>query len=294
MKIFLAGSLGPLGKRVVKLLAAEGHEVTAPVGSKSLLEKAKSLGAKPQLLNPSNLGDMEAALYGQEAVINLVADDNNPRAWKKDPARMRAVSLNLAKASLLNKIGRFIQESTVFLYSDRNGDWVEEDAPGKHDAFATTALEIEKSIQEMKRAGATPVVLRFADFYSSDHEATRRILRWTRLGFYLDAGSPEGYLPRIHLDDAANAVSLALKAPAGVWNVSEDEPATRRQSSEALSLVLGRKLSQPSPWTASLLQAPAAPCRSLRVSNHKFKEATGWNPLYPSMTVGWKAVAGFA
>lgn len=294
MKIFLTGSLGPLGMRVVKLLVAEGHEVTAPVGSKSLFEKTKVLGAKPQLLNPMSISDMEAALYGHEAIINLAADDDNPWAWKKQSLRLRAIAFNLARGALRNKIGRFIHESTVFLYSDRDNDWVEEGSHGKTDEFASMALLAEKNILDMEKHGTIPVVLRFAGFYSADNGITQKILRWTRFGFYLETGIPEGYMPRVHLDDAATAVLHALKAPAGVWNISEDEPTTRRQSIAALSQTLRRKLSQPSPWAALLLRLEKPSCKSLRISNRKFKEATGWNPTYPSILTGWGSVSAEA
>jgi nucleoside-diphosphate-sugar epimerase len=286
--------MGSLGMRAVKLLASEGHEVTTPVGSKAQLQKAKALGAKPQLLNPLIATDMDAALYGQEAVINLSGEDDNSRAWIKNPARLRAISLNLARGALRNRIGRFIQESTVFLYADRSGDWIEEGAHGKTDASASTALLTEKHVMDMQKGGVTPVILRFAGFYSSDNSLTRKILRWTRFGFYLERGMPEGYMPRVHLDDAASALQRALHAPAGIWNISEDEPSTRRQSSQALSQILGRKLSPPSTWTALLLRAGPPPCRSLRISNHKFKEATGWQPAFPSPMAGWSAVVAQA
>jgi NAD dependent epimerase/dehydratase family enzyme len=39
-------------------------------------------------------------------------------------------------------------------------------------------------------------------------------------------GPPDSYVSSIHLDDAAAAVSAALHAPAGTYNVVDDEPLT--------------------------------------------------------------------
>ncbi|HJT23527.1 MAG TPA: NAD(P)-dependent oxidoreductase, partial [bacterium] len=164
-------------------------------------------------------------------------------------------------------------------------------APLRADALAFSSYTAEHNALEMEKVGAVPVVLRFGAFYGPEERQTRRILRWAKLGFFLMAGPPEGYYPMVHLSDAAEAVLRALRAPAGVWNIVEDEPFTRRQSAEALARAMGKKsLSPPSPWMALLLRPDKAPCESLRVLNRKFKKATGWSPAFPSPWEGWTAV----
>lgn len=251
MRVFLSGILNPLGSRVAKLLAKSRHEVTAAVANQWEAEQARALGSHPVVLNLLSVSDVQAALYGQETVVNLATAAGDTRSWLKYSLLRRALSLNLVHGALRNHVGRFIQESAVFLYGESDERWVTEDARLKPDAPSSSAFTAERNVLELEKVGGTPVVLRFAAFYAQDHWETRRILRWARMGFFLMAGPLEGYFPMVHLADAAEAVLHALRAPAGVWNISEDEPFTRRQSAQALAKALGKKrLSLPSPLVA--------------------------------------------
>ena len=82
----------------------------------------------------------------------------------------------------------------------------------------------------------------------------------------------------------------ALDAPRGVYNVVDDRPLPRGEYVDALADALG----VPSPTERSVtLELPApfsAMLRSLRVSNQRLKETTGWQPRFPSAWEGWAAV----
>ena len=47
MKVFVAGATGAVGKRLVPLLVAHGHEVTGMTRSSSKTEQLRALGAEP-------------------------------------------------------------------------------------------------------------------------------------------------------------------------------------------------------------------------------------------------------
>jgi hypothetical protein len=104
-------------------------------------------------------------------------------------------------------------------------------------------------------------------------------------------GSPDGYFSAVHLDDAASAVAAALGAPAGTYNVV-DEPLTWREQVDALAGAVGvrRVTFPPAAGVKMLGKSAGLLSRSLRVSNARFKEATGWRPAYPSGRQGWPAV----
>jgi nucleoside-diphosphate-sugar epimerase len=105
-------------------------------------------------------------------------------------------------------------------------------------------------------------------------------------------GDPDGYSPSIHIDDAASSVVAALRAPAGVYNVLDDEPVTKREAAEALAAALGKKPARHNPRAVSRVGGKKTDYlgRSQRVSNKRFKEATGWSPRYPSLRETWPAV----
>jgi nucleoside-diphosphate-sugar epimerase len=87
-------------------------------------------------------------------------------------------------------------------------------------------------------------------------------------------------------------IVAALNAPTGIYNVCDDEPLTRRDALDAFSTAFDLKKLRTNPaWLMKLLAGPAAASliASQRVSNQKFKAATGWAPKYPSLREGWKA-----
>ena len=133
--------------------------------------------------------------------------------------------------------------------------------------------------------------MRFAFFYGSADTFTRSTLKSVQLGWLPISGKAEGFLSMVNHEDAASAVVAALKAPSGNYNVVDDEPLTRSALADALAQMLRVKAPQlPPAWVIPLTGSVGDMLsRSLRVSNAKLREATGWAPCYPSAREGWRA-----
>ncbi len=86
----------------------------------------------------------------------------------------------------------------------------------------------------------------------------------------------------VWVDDAAQAVVAALeRALVGVYDVVDDEPLRRDDILAAFARFVGRgRLVRLPTWLLRLLGGAgvATLSRSPRVSNRRFKEATGWAP----------------
>jgi nucleoside-diphosphate-sugar epimerase len=105
-------------------------------------------------------------------------------------------------------------------------------------------------------------------------------------------GPRDGYQSFVHLDDAAAAVLAALDVPGGVYNVAEDEPATRRELAKAVGTALGRRPGLSLPGLTKLGGAKTEFMgRSVRVSNRKFRDLSSWKPAYSTPADGWARVA---
>jgi nucleoside-diphosphate-sugar epimerase len=93
----------------------------------------------------------------------------------------------------------------------------------------------------------------------------------------------------IHVADAGRAVAAALNAPAGIYNVVDDEPLTKREFAEALAVAANSSAWFRGPGRIAL-RMPTLPstglARSLRVSNRKFRDATGWTPRFLDARAG--------
>jgi nucleoside-diphosphate-sugar epimerase len=105
-------------------------------------------------------------------------------------------------------------------------------------------------------------------------------------------GRRDGYVSLVTQDDAARAVVAAVKAPAGIYNVVDDEPMTRQALGDAIAKLLGVKPPKfMPPWVAKLGGSLGETlARSLRISNGKLKEATGWQPTVRSARDGFRLV----
>jgi nucleoside-diphosphate-sugar epimerase len=131
------------------------------------------------------------------------------------------------------------------------------------------------------------VVLRFGAFYGPGSEQTELMLRMARRHVGTAIGSPDGYGSPIHLADTGTAVVTALTAPAGTYNVVDDEPLTYRQQAAVVGEAVGASpwLYLPGRMTRFVGGHMAALARSRRVSNARFR-ALGWAPHYPSVREG--------
>jgi nucleoside-diphosphate-sugar epimerase len=138
------------------------------------------------------------------------------------------------------------------------------------------------------------VVLRFGLFYGPDNRWNDEALRTAKLRSIPLAGKGDTYMSSIHTDDAARAVVAALGAPAGVYNVVDDEPMTRRDYADAFAAAFDLphlRLTPTGVVRAVGGSGAKATTSSQRVSNKKFRDTTGWAPLYRSAREGWVAVA---
>jgi nucleoside-diphosphate-sugar epimerase len=160
-----------------------------------------------------------------------------------------------------------------------------------------SVLDAERETARLTEAGGRGVVLRFATFYGAEADSTRDTVRLARRRLLPVIGDPERFMSSIHVDDAARAVVAALEAPAGIYNVADDEPLRFREYVGAVTGAFGLPPAwrAPRPLAGLLLGAPASlMLRSQRVANKLFKSITGWAPRHVSARDGWRAIAAGA
>jgi 2-alkyl-3-oxoalkanoate reductase len=131
-------------------------------------------------------------------------------------------------------------------------------------------------------------VLRFVAFYGPDSGQTHDLITFARRGWAPIPGAADSYFSSVAHDDAATAVVAALGVRAGVYNVADDEPLRHREFCDSLAAALGvapPKL--PPAWLTPVFGSLGATlARSLRISNRKLRDESGWAPHYPSVREG--------
>ena len=300
MRCFVTGATGVIGRPLVPALVAAGHEVRAVARDDSKADRLRDAGADPVTVDLFDGPALADAVVGCDAILHLatnvppVTRAAFPSAWRTHDRLRTETTTHLLAGARAHGITRFVKESITFTYPDRGAEWIDESvAPDTSIKRMIPTLEGEQLVEAFTTEGGTGVVLRFGLFYGPDNRAIDEGLKLARMRSSSIAGRADAYLSSIHTDDAASAVVAALAAPAGVYNVVDDEPLTRREYLDAFSAAFALGRLRPTPAGALRIvggSGAKALTASQRVSNGRFREATGWAPVYPSAREGWAAI----
>lgn len=299
MRIFVTGATGALGRYAVPALIADGHSVTALARTPAKAAQLREQGATPVEVSLFDVDALTSAFADHAVVANLAtaipsfAKYPFMSAWAENQRIRTEGSDAVVAAARAAGVQRLVQESIAFVYADGADAWIDEDRPVESFPIAEGNLHAESNATQFTGEGRIGVVLRFGLFYGPGSVHSDQMLSFARLRFGVSLGSPDSYTPTIYLSDAGTAVSAALSAGAGVYNVVDDEPLTNRAFTDALCAAAGRKPLLRGPGRLMSLggKRAAALTRSQRVSNARFKAATGWKPEYSSAREGWQAAA---
>jgi nucleoside-diphosphate-sugar epimerase len=260
----------------------------------------RSLGAQPVEVDLFDARAMTDAIAGHDGVLHLAtrippASEMRKRsAWRDNDRLRNQGSSILVNAALAAGAKVYVQESITFLYASFGDTMLYETAPIDAPWPLASAYDAERETARFGTRGGQGVVLRFGLFYAPYAPSTLDAVRLARWRLFPVIGRGDHYVSSIHVDDAAAAVVAALAVPAGVYNVTDDEPLPMREYVRALTDAFGfpRPLSVP-PALVRLMMGPASSVftRSQRVANTMFKAVSPWRPRHPSAREGFQAVA---
>ncbi|HXE59503.1 MAG TPA: NAD(P)H-binding protein [Gemmatimonadaceae bacterium] len=294
MRIFIAGATGVVGRRVVPALLDAGHSVTAVARSAERRAQLEARGAQAVTVSLFDQDALARVVRGHEVVINLATHIPStsrmflPGAWRENDRLRREGVANLVGAATASRVARFIQESFAPVYPDRGAQWIDESTPLRQVRYNRSVADAEASAAQFSGAGRAAVVLRFAGFYGPDSTQLADMIRYVRKGRSPLPGPEGAYISSVSHDDAAAAVLAALGAPAGVYNVVDDEPVTHRAYVGAIACALRLPAPTPLPrWVTRLMGSLGEMAsRSVRIANRRLKDATGWAPAVASVRDG--------
>ncbi len=240
---------------------------------KALLFDGQS--ASPELLHA--IGEADAAL------VSIPQDESG------DPI-LRACGDALAHARHLRSI---VYLSTVGVYGDRGGDWVDEDSPVKPDSPRSRGrFAAEQAWREFGARRTIPVaILRLAGIYGPGRNAFTQIARGdarriVKLGQVFN---------RVHVDDIAQAIDASLtRKSSGIFNAADDEPSPPGDPLVFAAQLLGVPsppeiaYDEAAPAMSPLAKSFWQECR--RVKNDKLKRELGVCLLYPTYREGLRAL----
>jgi nucleoside-diphosphate-sugar epimerase len=294
MKVFLVGATGVVGQRAVDRLVAAGHDVSGLARSDAKADQLRAQGAVPVQVDLFDADAVRRATASHDAIVNLAthippaSKSARRKAWAENDRIRTEGSRILADAAIANGARRYVQESIAFLYADQGDRWITEDGPRMDSPFTPAVDAAEANDARVTEHGGAGVVLRFGMFVAPDSGHIVDVMKFARWGWFAIPGPADAYQSNIHADDAADAVLAALGVAPGVYNVVDDEPVTRAELAAVLAPTVGRRRLRLLPRWVSKLAAARVPnlVVSQRVSNERFKAASGWTPAHPTMREG--------
>ncbi|MGH3561761.1 MAG: NAD-dependent epimerase/dehydratase family protein [Mycobacterium sp.] len=302
MRVFVTGGTGAIGGHAVPALVTAGHEVTALARSDTKASVLASQGAAPVQVSLFDRDGLTKAFIGHDAVVNMASALPSPQrfilesAWTECQRIRTEGSATVVDAALAAAVPRLVQESMAMIYHDGKDHWIDEDWTVDHYPIASGNHAAESSARRFAETGGDAVILRFGLFYGRGAAHSAQIMAMARRHIAFQAGRADTYMSSIHLADAASAVVVALQCSAGTYNIVDDDPVTKKQNARAMAEAVGAKTWMTGPGRLMLLlgDRTTSMTRSLRVSNGRFRAATGWRPRYPSVREGYRAMAASA
>ena len=231
------------------------------------------------------LADAAGALAGTTHLLSSVPPDDDG-----DPV-VDGHGADIAALGGLSWAGYL---STTGVYGDRDGAWVDEEAPLEPTgARGRARVAAEAAWLALARDHGVPVHLfRLAGIYGPGRNA----LATVKAGRAKRIDKPGQVFSRIHVDDIATVLeaSMSRPNPGRAYNVCDDDPAPPAEVIAHACDLLGVAPPPLVPFAQAELSAMA---RSFyrdnkRVSNRRIKEELGVTLAYPDYKAGLAALLG--
>lgn len=314
MRLFLAGSTGVIGRRLLPLLVARGHDVTALVRDRSRGRIVQAAGARPVVADALVAPDLteavvaarpEVVLHQLTALSGFSGDFRNLDAEFALTNRLRTeVTDTLLEAGRRAGARRFVAQSFCgWPFARQGGPVKTEDDPLDDDppaGFEETLAAIRHLEDAVCAAGdLEAIALRYGFLYGpgtgfAGDGATADLVRRRRFPV---VGGGAGVWSFVHVDDVASATARAVdRGRPGLYNVVDDEPAPVAKWLPFLAQVLGapKPLRIPG-WLARFIIGQGGVVLMTRVrggSNAKARRELDWTPSWPTWRVGFPHAFG--
>jgi nucleoside-diphosphate-sugar epimerase len=191
------------------------------------------------------------------------------------------------------KLESIVYLSSLGVYGDHNGAWVDETATTvPAHARGGARLRAEQAWQAIGQKRGVPVaVLRLAGIYGPGQNVFTRLLA----GRAHRVAKPGHVFNRIHVADIGQAIDAAFAHKAdGVFNVTDDEPAPYSDQVLMAAKLLGidppQELSMEEAQRILTPMALSFYAGCVRVKNDKLKNALGVTLRYPTYREGLRAL----
>ena len=253
MKVVLAGATGLIGRALLPVLLADGHDVTV------LTRGAVSdVGGAPTVRWDGRRVD-ESHFRDADALVNLSGATIGGRRWTAARKREILQSRVDSTAALVDAVARLspdtrprvlVNASGIGYAGDSHDEVVSEDARPGADFLASVCREWEAAALSAEALGLRVALMRTGVVLGRGAPTLRLLTLPFRLFVGGRVGSGQQWFPWIHLDDVVRIYASTIADPALAGPINLVAPEVVRQAK--LARELGRALHRP-----ALLPTPA-------------------------------------
>jgi nucleoside-diphosphate-sugar epimerase len=251
----------------------------------------------PDKLRNLEEAGVEALLFGDAgfdpAILDRLASADAllisiPPGGGKDPV-LEHLSPAIMAAPRLRWIGYL---STVGVYGDAQGRWVDEDTPPSPlTARSRHRVDAEQRWLRLgENAGIAVQIFRLAGIYGPGRNALQKVADGTARRII----KPGQVFNRIHVDDIARVLMTSIEHPGehAVYNVADDEPGPPQDVIAYAAELLGREPPPEVPFAEADMTPMARTFYqdNKRVRNTRIKTDLGVTLLYPTYREGLRAL----
>lgn len=301
MRIFIAGSTGVLGRRLVERLTDRGHDVIGLVrdaAGGALVESLGGTARRGDVLEPETLAP---AMQGADTVIDAatalaVKTKPTEEDWARND-RVRVEGIRNLVAAADDDVERILFPSIVWVARQPDGARFDEEAVRYPDRATKSAADVEDFLRDAAQThGFDVTILRLGFLYASDAGHTRQMGDQLLSGDLPIVGGGligrrDAELSLLHADDAAQAFVDAIDANlTGLYHVVDDQPVTVADFFAAFAAELGAPKPRRIPgWFARFFvgkESVALLTNPFPTAADRFRRETDWEPMYPSYREG--------
>ena len=280
MRMMIFGA-GYSGKAIGSLVASQGHTVAGTTRSAEKMPALETSRIRPYVFEGASISpDLSTELRTVTHLVQSIAPGR-----EGDPL-IRILGTDLGR--LMPSLEWIGYLSTVGVYGDHGGAWVDEDTPCKPvSARSMERLEAEDAWRALAEASGIPLaILRLSGIYGPGRNAFVNLANGTARRLI----KKDQVFNRIRVEDIAGATLLSAAArSAGTFNVTDSGPCPPQD----VIVEAARLMSVAPPPEQDFETAELSPmARSFygenkRVSNGRIK-ALGFRFLYPDYRVSLK------
>jgi nucleoside-diphosphate-sugar epimerase len=161
--------------------------------------------------------------------------------------------------------------------------------------MAAAGVEYDKLVPEILDKGKPPLIVLLPGQIYGSGGLFMKMIEMTQKGRNMIFGDGSNYIPRIYVEDCAEAYIKAIeKMPIGEkFIIADDTPCTTKEFNEHLCKLMKKPKPKHLPkFIVKLVMGKMifeTVTMNCKVSNKKAKEMLGWKPKYPGYKEGLEA-----